>query len=135
MAITNNRQLQEAIEALKEKDARQKEALIEQWHLTTNSFKPVNIIKNAFSKISGTKLADNVLDAAVGVGAGILSKKILVGNSGNLFKKIIGNVLEVGVANLVANNNSGKLFSKGLKLFKIISGGFSKRKKEPGEVS
>jgi hypothetical protein len=122
MQINNSLDLREAILVLKQKEAEEKSLLTQQWHLTAESLKPVNIIKNAFRRISGTQVADSVLDAAVGVGAGILSKKILLGKSTNLFKKIIGNVLEVGVANVVAGNNPGRLFSKGMKLFKLFSG-------------
>jgi hypothetical protein len=122
MEITNSLQLQAAIADLKLREAAEKEALVEQWQDTLESLKPANLIKSAMNRITGGKLTDNVMDAAIGVGAGLLSKKILVGRSGNVFKKILGNVVEVGVANLVANN-AGKI-SGGLKSI----GNFFKKK-------
>lgn len=122
MQITNSTQLQSAIADLKLREAAEKEALMEQWQDTVESLKPGNLIRSAMNKITGGKLSGNVMDAAIGVGAGLLTKKIVIGRSGNIFKKILGNVIEVGVANLVANN-TGKI-GGGLK---AISNFFKKK--------
>jgi hypothetical protein len=41
----------------------------------------------------------------MGLLGGFLSKKIFVGASGNLIRKLIGSVLQFGVTNLVAQNS------------------------------
>ncbi|MEP6675603.1 MAG: hypothetical protein ABJA78_10620 [Ferruginibacter sp.] len=116
MQITNHQELEAAITRLKAREAEEKELLVEQFHATAESLKPVNIIKNAFRSISGSKVGAEVINAAVGVGAGLFSKNMLVGKSSNIIKKILGTVVEVGVANAVAINTD-KLRSSGAKLF------------------
>jgi hypothetical protein len=41
----------------------------------------------------------------MGLLSGVLSKKAIVGSSGNLMRKIIGSVLQVGVTNVVSQNS------------------------------
>ncbi len=108
MEINNAIQLREAIAILKAETEVNKKILIEQFHNTYNSLKPVNIIKSAFAKITSLPVvASQVIDTSIGLGAGVLSKKILVGTSGNIFKKIFGLVLELVVAGAVTKNADG----------------------------
>jgi hypothetical protein len=41
----------------------------------------------------------------MGLLSGFLSRKIFVGTSGNLIKKLIGSVLQFGITNIVAQNS------------------------------
>ncbi len=108
MEINNAIQLREAIAILKAETEVNKKILIEQFHNTYNSLKPVNIIKSAFAKITSLPVvASQVIDTSIGLGAGVLSKKILVGTSGNIFKKIFGVILELAVAGAVTKNADG----------------------------
>ena len=78
---------------------------MEQLNLTYNSLKPVNILKSAIIDISTSpNLADDILNTAVGLTTGYLSKKLFVGNSGNIIKKLLGFILQSGVSNVVSNN-------------------------------
>lgn len=92
-----------------------------------SSFKPLNIIKNAFKDISTSpNLIENVIGTTVGLASGYLSKKIVVGKSGNIFRKLIGTLTQVGVTKIVANHPEtiksigqfiiGHLFSKKQKI-------------------
>ena len=127
MEINNYRELEAAIVRLKVREQQEKEMLIEQFHETTESLKPVNIIKSAFGKISGTAVGAEVVNAAFGVGAGLLSKNVLIGKSTNIIKKILGTVVEVGVANAVAINTD-KLKSAGSRIFGGLIKNWKKRK-------
>jgi hypothetical protein len=49
-----------------------------------------------------------------------LSKKIVVGKSANIFKKIMGGIVEFTVANGIANN-AELITNKGIALLKKIS--------------
>jgi hypothetical protein len=42
----------------------------------------------------------------MGLASGFLSKKIFVGASGSLFRKLIGSILQFGITNVVAQNSS-----------------------------
>jgi len=107
MEIRNIKELQAAIAILERKKLVQKELLAEQFHETYEHFKPINLIKNAIKdfELSSSSLGSTLTSAAISAGAGILSKKLLVGRSGNPFKKLLGWAVELGVANLVSKNS------------------------------
>lgn len=69
------------------------------------SLKLVNIIKNTLKQtLSAPELKANIVDTAVGLATGFLAKKAIIGKTGNPFKKVFGLILEMTVANKVANN-------------------------------
>ncbi len=69
------------------------------------SLNPVNIIKSTFnSVVASPGIGKSVLKNVFGLAVGILSKKIFVRGSKNIFKKVMGNIVEIGVARAVANN-------------------------------
>lgn len=73
--------------------------------LAYDSLKPVNMLKNALHEINTSPfLFDNIVSALTGFASGYISKKLVVGSSHNMFRKLIGLVLQFGVTNLVANN-------------------------------
>jgi hypothetical protein len=98
--------LKAIIAELEKKKAQQEKVLINQFNLTYESLKPVNMIKSTLHEIgNSTDLKSNLMDAALGLGFGMLSKRILIGSSGNFFKKIGGALLEFGIAGIVAKNS------------------------------
>jgi hypothetical protein len=95
-----------------------KNILTEQYHATCESLRPVNIIKNAFNRIVDSgDLADKIIGTSVGYGAGVLSKKILIGKSTNIFKRVFGTVIELAITNAIAKNSEG-IKEKGLNLLR-----------------
>ncbi|HUR66265.1 MAG TPA: hypothetical protein VMZ03_07920 [Chitinophagaceae bacterium] len=68
----------------------------------TQSIAPGNLIKNAFSTIgSSANLRTTLLDTAIGLGAGFVGKKLFVGKSRNIFKKLGGTAIKYILANVV----------------------------------
>ena len=105
MKITTASQLDLAILELEQRRTIQEKDLIEHFNFTYQSFRPLNLIKNAIEDIAGSpEIRDNVINAAVGVGTGFVTKKLLVGKSPSLFKKILGGAVEFVVANVVAKH-------------------------------
>ena len=69
------------------------------------SLKPANLIRNAMGNIVATpNLVDNILSGALGLISGYLSKKIAIGGSGNIIKKLLGTILQFGVTSTVAQH-------------------------------
>jgi hypothetical protein len=69
------------------------------------SFKLINIIKSTLKQtLTAPELKANIADTAIGLTTGFLAKKVLIGKTGNPFKKVLGLILEMTVANKVANN-------------------------------
>ncbi|MBL0105406.1 MAG: hypothetical protein IPP51_17485 [Bacteroidetes bacterium] len=66
---------------------------------------PLNLIKKLFADgISSPELKHNILNNAIGLATGFVSKKLLLGASLNPFKKILGSILQFTLGNLVARN-------------------------------
>jgi hypothetical protein len=100
--ITTVAGLREEIGQLKYKQVLQGQLLKDQFSNVIESLKPVNVIKSTFNDVvASPDLLGNVLNAAIGLTAGIFSKKVLVGSTLNPFKRILGTILEAGIATVV----------------------------------
>jgi len=67
-----------------------------------NSLSPSNILKSALKDVAQTPdLRNTVINTAIGIGAGLLGKKLYVGGSKNIFKKISGSAMQFLIANFV----------------------------------
>lgn len=103
--ISSTADIKKAIQLLEEEQALKGQLLKEQFYITYESLKPVNLLKSAIEEISSSPyLVNNILGAASGLASGYLSKKMVVGASGNIIRKLIGTVIQFGVTNIVANH-------------------------------
>lgn len=110
--ITNVQELKNAIELLEVEQSVNGQHLKDQFLITLDSLRPVKLIENALKDIvSSPYLMNNLLDTTIGMATGYLSKKIVVGTSDNVFRKLFGSFLERGVTNFIARNPEAiKLF-------------------------
>jgi len=98
-------ELKEIIQLLKIQQDMEGQLLKEQFYRTYLSLKPVNLLRSTISEVvSSPFLIDNIIGTAVGLASGYLSKKIVVGASGNLFRKLLGVFMQLGVTNSVAHH-------------------------------
>ena len=103
--ITSVSQLRDKILQLEYKQKNEAALLKEQFSITYEKLKPVNLIKNKINDIvSSPNLKENILNATLSIAAGYLSKKAVVGSTHNPLKKLLGTLLQVGVTSLVAKN-------------------------------
>ncbi len=103
--IHKSSQLKDAILELESKKIVAEEALKRQFHETVEGFKPSNILKNTAKEVTASpQFRHNILNVALGLGAGYLSKKVIVGREAGLLKIILGSALQFGVTTLVAKN-------------------------------
>jgi hypothetical protein len=118
--ITSSAELKKAIQLLEIEHAFNGQKLKEQFHLTYESLKPVNILKGTLKDIiSSPNLIDNILGTTIGLATGYLTKKIVIGASGNLFRKLFGSAMQIGVTNVVAHHPDN-IKSLGQAIFKRI---------------
>lgn len=97
--------LKNAIQLLEEEQTIKGQILKEQFSLTYSSLKPVNLLLGTMKDIvSSPYLTSNMVDTTIGLATGYLSKKVFVGTSGNLFRKLLGTVLQFSVTNVVAKH-------------------------------
>lgn len=111
--ITSTADLKKAIELLEAEHAANGKQLKAHLNTTVESFKPVNLLKNALSDItSSPKLIDNILGTTLGLAAGLFSNVLFKGFGGPGIRRVISPVLQSGVTNFVAKN-TGSLRSMG----------------------
>lgn len=103
--------LNETIRYLENKQTLELYALKEQFEVTYESIKPLNIIKSAFTEITTSpSLKGNIINSIVGMATGYLTKRVLVGSTHNPIKRILGTLLQFVITN-VATKHSDALKS------------------------
>lgn len=106
--ITSISELKTAIQLLEIKKVKEMMLLKEQFNDTLISLKPSNLIKNKITDIvESPNLKKNIFSTALGLVAGYLSKKVMVGSTHNPIKQVLGTLLQVGITGLVAKNSDG----------------------------
>jgi hypothetical protein len=120
MEIKNSEDLKAAILELEDRQQREKARLVQNFHNFKESLTPVNLLKSTFSKVKDTPgIGGTVLKASLGLGVGLLSRKILMGKSRGIVKRILGSALQMGVARLVTKKTD-TIKSGGRRLLKNI---------------
>ncbi len=107
--MKKSRELQALTESINRLQIQRSHELIllrNQFHLTYESLKPINLIKHTFKEASSsTEIKDGMLNNVIGLTTGYFTKAILMGSSANPIKKILGTLLQFTVATLVAQNS------------------------------
>lgn len=66
------------------------------------NFSPANMLRGALKDVARSPdLRSTAINTVIGLGAGFLGKKLFVGNSKSLFKKITGTAVQFLVANFI----------------------------------
>lgn len=94
--------LKTQIQLLEAEQSVKGQILKDQFYIVYENLKPLNILLRTLKDISSSpNLIDNVLSTTIGLASGYLSKKIFIGTSGNLIRKLIGSALQYGVIDVV----------------------------------
>lgn len=128
-SITNAEDLQNAIEQLEEQQKEEARLLKTQILALYENFKPMNIIKNSIEEFaSSPENEGKLVVATMGLAAGMISKKLIVGHSDNPVTKAVGTLLQVGISSLIM---------KSPETLKSLTGGILSffTKKEKNEVN
>lgn len=112
--IYSESELRAAILQLEIRQTEEEEMLKEAFHLTFESIKPINIIKNTIRDvITSPEIKENISGALIGLTAGYLSQIVSEKVTKSPFKKLVGTVVFYSIRRVVANNpETIKLFSQ-----------------------
>ncbi|MCM2301451.1 MAG: hypothetical protein NDI80_02390 [Flavobacteriaceae bacterium] len=103
--IYSENDLNRIILQLESKQTIEAKLLKEQFYLTYESLKPINIIKNIFKQASESQeIKENIINSSVGLTAGYLSKILFETVANSPLKKLVGSVVMFSVKNAVAHN-------------------------------
>jgi hypothetical protein len=102
--VSSMNDLATRIRELEQVEARQIAELKQSAAGIAESLNPVKLLKTAFKDAAHSPdLRRNVINTAIGLGAGFISRKILVGRSTNLFKKVAGSAMQLLITTIVRN--------------------------------
>lgn len=122
--ITNYQKLSQAIKMLEADQNTQGQQLKEQFFLTFASLNPLSLASGSDKNASSSSFVENILVNVLGIATGFMTKKAVVGSSHNIFRNIIGSLMQAGTTGMVIKNaDSIKII--GQLLFKYL---LSKRK-------
>jgi hypothetical protein len=97
-------QLKEAIFEMERRKKEQGRTIKDKFYVIKENLKPANIIRNTFDEVATSpRLRLNLLGAVVGLGAAYFSRKLVVGKSVSIFRKILGSALQLGISAAVAS--------------------------------
>lgn len=103
--IYSETDLNNAIQFLESKQEVEEMKLKEQFHLTYESLKPLNILKNIFSQVTKSNdLKENIINNTISLTAGYISKIAFEKDAKSPFKKLFGSIVMFSVNKIVANN-------------------------------
>lgn len=120
--ITTVEGLRNAIKALEIEQGAKELEVRENFHLVYESLRPINIIKNTLKELfsfSSTSIAEGISGTAFGEALGLVIKKIFIGSSGSMFRKLTGALLQLGITN-IASKKSDVIISVGHSLLKRL---------------
>jgi hypothetical protein len=103
--ITTAEGLKDAILLLEIEQDEKLQVLRNQIVVTYEALKPLNLLKRTIHDITTSPdLLENLFGSAMGLTTGLISKKILVGGTGNLMRKLFGTLLQFAVTNIVTRH-------------------------------
>ena len=103
--INQTEALNKTIAALQKKKEIEFSLLKEQFQITYESLKPINLIKSTLANVaSSPELKNNVLNNVIGLTTGYISKKVILGNTRNPIKILLGSLFQFAIANVVSKH-------------------------------
>ncbi len=103
--INSDADLRNAILELESKQAEEAKLLKEQFHEAYSSMQPINILKNTLKRaVRSEDIKDKIVNTSVGLTTGFVLKQLFKGVTRTPVGRIFGNLLMLGVTNLVAKN-------------------------------
>jgi hypothetical protein len=129
--VTNAEELSEAIAELELKAAAQKKNIQEIFADLSEKLKPVNLIRNTTRAVFSDIHKEDVWNALIGVGTGILSRRLILGRTRGLIGKTLGRAVQWGMAALVSKN-AEKIKEKAGEWIDMI---FKSHKTDPGHTT
>ncbi|MDO7171923.1 hypothetical protein [Mariniflexile sp. AS56] len=95
--------LNDAMVLLEKRRRMEYEDLRLQFHETTEAFRPINIFNQTVKDFrQSPDVKTNLLETILSISGGYFSKKIIVGKSSSLVKRVLGYALQYAVTNFIS---------------------------------
>jgi len=120
IAIDSRESLKRAIEKLEAQQKESLQAIKADLDDAYESLKPTHVIKTLVQEVfHSPEVKKDLLQSAVGYGAGWLANRFVSGDSPGLLKRALAYLAQVGVTNIV-NGHSDEIKSKGTNLLERL---------------
>ncbi len=126
--ITNDASLQQAISNLERQKQLQKIELSAHWETTKESLNPLSLFKNGMSEaFSSPDVLSGLFRGIISLGAGFVTRKLVLGENPGGLRKVVGTVAQTGVTSVAFKKSEGlkekgaPLLSRFLKKLKFNS--------------
>lgn len=97
--------LKESIRILEIRQAEEGQQLNAQLRITYESLKPINLIKNSIKDLASSfKMKNSLFETIVSFVSGYFAQRMIVSSKSNVFKKLLGVLMQFGVNNIVLKN-------------------------------
>lgn len=101
--VFDTNKLDQMILQLKAQQTAQWIAIKEEINEIKEDLKPIHLIKNTLAEINETVgFKGNLLQSVLSIGAGYLTRKMIIGKSDNKVKNFFGTLLQLAVTQLVS---------------------------------
>lgn len=95
--------LKKMIAELEVRQDEEGQQLKEQLDITIKNLKPANIVKNIVKEFYASEdLVDEIINTAISVTSGVITKKLVIGKSNNQILKLVGLALQFGITTVVS---------------------------------
>lgn len=130
--VTSTSELKEIIAKLEYKQREQWGDFKENLNDAFDTLKPINLLKATYREFLSTPhMAENIVGSTIGLTTGLITKKLIVRKSGNVFRNFAGGLAQMLISNFVSRHSDTiKTIGSGL-LHRV----FYKRKMETGSVN
>ena len=105
--ITSTEALKVAILKLENQQLIDEKSLKDQFFITYESLKPVNVLRTAINEfLTLSDLKEPLIETTAGIITGYLSRILIIRNSKNPFIRMAGIFAQYGITNLISKNSS-----------------------------
>ncbi len=103
--ITNLSDLKASIKELEMKTKEQEQYLKADTKATSQLYKPINLVRMGLQKVIRTPdVRFTIVNTFIGLAAGYLAQKVVVGKSRNIFRRTLGAALQAALVRLAYRN-------------------------------
>ncbi len=103
--ISTTSELMYAIRELKAAKLAQGQLLEAQLRATLEELRPINLLASTLTELSSMPAFTNsIVGPVAGLATGYLTRKLIVGLSGNVITRVLGTLVQFGVTNFIARH-------------------------------
>jgi hypothetical protein len=97
--------LKESIRILEIRQAEEGQQFNAQLRITYESLKPINLIKNSIKDLADSfEIKNSLFETIFSIVSGYFAQRMIVSSKSNIFKKLLGVLMQFGVNNIVLRN-------------------------------